>query len=147
MFLIYSFYKERRRKRKKKTLICCSIYLCTHWFFFLSIFYWLCYYSFPNFFLPFIPPLPCTTPTLQHYPSPPLSSFPWVVHISSLASLFLILFLTSPPVYFMPTNYASYSLYLPSPILSLPLTTDNPPHDLHFSGSVPVLAVCLVFVF
>ena len=45
----------------------------------------------------------------------PTSSIPplylWVVHISSLASLFPILFLTSP--YFMPTSYASYSLYLP----------------------------------
>ena len=47
----------------------------------------------------------------------PLSSCPWVMHISSLASPFPILFLTSP--YFVPTNYASYSLYLfpnsPSP--------------------------------
>ena len=45
-------------------------------------------------------------------------------------------------------------LYLPfmllilcifSPIL--PLTSDNPPCDLHFCDSVPVLVVCLLFVF
>ena len=47
-------------------------------------------------------PLPC----MPHPPEfHPLSSCPWVVHISSLASLLLILFLISP--YFMPTNYAS----------------------------------------
>ena len=39
----------------------------------------------------------------------PLSSCPWVVHISSLASPFSILFLT-PPAYFVPTSYASYSI-------------------------------------
>ena len=33
----------------------------------------------------------------------------------------------------------------PIPILSLP--TDNPPCDLQFCDSVPVLAVCLVWVF
>ena len=55
---------------------------------------------------PFIPLHPA-------HPLPPafpyLSSCPWVVHISSLASPIPILFLTSP--YFVPTNYASYSLY------------------------------------
>ena len=39
----------------------------------------------------------------------PFSSCPWVVHISSLASPFPILFLPSP-VYFIPTICASYSL-------------------------------------
>ena len=63
-----------------------------------------------HFFLPFIPLHPAA-----HLPPafpPPLSLCPQVVaHINSLASLFLILFLT-PPVYFEPTIYASYSLYL-----------------------------------
>ena len=59
---------------------------------FLSIFYWLCYYSFPNF-SPFIHPPPST-----HLHPPaflPLSSCPWVVHTSSLDYLFSIPFLTS----------------------------------------------------
>ena len=48
----------------------------------------------------------------------------------------------------MPTNYASYSLYVP-PILPLappapPPPADNPSFDLHFCDSVPVLVVCLV---
>ena len=52
----------------------------------------------------------------------PFSSCPWVIHISSLASTFPILFLPSP-VYFLPTIYATYSLYLsplsppPTPLL------------------------------
>ena len=41
----------------------------------------------------------------------------------------------------MPTNYASYSLYLFRPFFPLPA---NPPCDLHFCASVPVLVVCLV---
>ena len=41
---------------------------------------------------------------------PPFSSCPWVMYISSLVSTFPILFLTSP--YFLPTIYATYSLYI-----------------------------------
>ena len=53
---------------------------------------------------------------------PPYSSCPWVILISSLASTFTTLFYP-PPVYFLPTNYATYSLYLsplsppPTPLL------------------------------
>ena len=61
--------------------------------FFKSIFYWLCYYICLIFFLSFITrcPAPSLPPALSH-----LSSRPWVVHISSLASTSPILFLTSP---------------------------------------------------
>ena len=67
-------------------------------------------------FSPFIPlhPVP---PSHPH--SPPLSSCPWVVHITSLASTVLILFLTCPPIYFVPIIYATYSLY-PSPYFPVP---------------------------
>ena len=78
-------------------------------------------------------PLP---PTL-----PPYSSCPWVILISSLASTFPTLFYP-PPVYFLPTIYVTYSLYLPPPPSHSPV--DNPPCDLHFCGSVPFLVVCLV---
>ena len=75
--------------------------------FFKNIFYWLCYYSLSHF-CPLYSPPPCTpVPPIS---APPLSSCPWVVHISSLASPFPILFLTFP--YFVPTIYASCSLYL-----------------------------------
>ena len=93
-----------------------------------------------HFFLPFIPhcPAPLLQPAFPH-----LSSCLWVIHISSLASPFPILFLTS--LYFVPTIYASYSLSLP-PIPPIPLPTDNPPCDLHFCDSVPVLVVCFHFL-
>ena len=87
---------------------------------------------------------PCTLPTLQHSPS--LSSCSWVVHISSLTSLFPILFLTSPCLFY--AYQLCFLLPVPfPPILPLLLPTENPPCDVHFSDSVPVLLVCLVFVF
>ena len=54
--------------------------------------------QFSYFFLPFIPLLPAPLPLPFSIPPPPpapLSSCPWVIHISSLASPFPILFLTS----------------------------------------------------
>ena len=90
-------------------------------------------------FLPFTPPHPAhpLPPTF-----PPYSSCPWVIHISSSASTFPILFLP-PPVYFLPTIYGTYSLYL-SPLSRSHSPIDNPPCDLLLYGSVPVLVVCLV---
>ena len=38
-------------------------------------------------------------------------------------------------------------LCLPCTFSPLPFPTENPPCDLHFSDSIPVLVVCLVFVF
>ena len=52
---------------------------------------------------PLCPPPPCTPVFPPAIPT--LSSCPWVVPISSLASAFPILFLTSP-VYFAHANYA-----------------------------------------
>ena len=106
--------------------------------FFISYFLFLKYISLilllqlSHFFHLFIPlhPAPTPPPAFPH-----LSSCPWVLHISSLASPFPTLFLTSP--YFVPTIYASYSLYL-YPIALIPLPTDNPPCDLHF---------CILFLF
>ena len=99
-----------------------------------------------HFFLLFSPFQPASPH--QYFPPPcpqqnHLSSCPWVVHTSLLASLFPILFLTSP--YFVPTIYASYSLYL-SPILSLPLPANNPPSDLHICDFVPVLVHLVWFL-
>ena len=49
-------------------------------------------------FSPYIPPVPCTS---QPSTIPPLSSCPWVVHISSLTSLFPMSFLTSPTILYL----------------------------------------------
>ena len=86
-------------------------------------------------------------PTPHSHPhSLPFSSCPKVVHISSLTSPFPILFLTSPCLF---CAYLLCFLFpVPFPlILSFPFPTGYPPCDAHFCDSVPVLVVCLVFVF
>ena len=90
-------------------------------------------------FPPFIPLCPAHTlpPSFPFF-----SSCPWVIHINSLASTFPMLFLTSP--YFLPTIYATYSLHLFPPLSPSHSPADNPPCDLHFCDSFPVLVVCLV---
>ena len=93
----------------------------------------------------FFPPLSPSAwyPPSLHHSSHPLSSCPWVVHISSLAFPFPILFLTSPCLFrtyqlcfLFPVNFRLFS--------SHPLPADNPPCDLHFCDSVAVLFICLV---
>ena len=103
---------------------------------FLSNFIDYANYSCP-ILCPLYPPLP-GTPIPSSVPS--LSSCPWVKQISSLASPFPILFLTSPCL------FCTYPLCFLFPVTSslFPLLADNPPCDLHFCDSVPVLVVCLV---
>ena len=120
-----------------------------HQNFYLFFFYFLKYFllimllQFSQFFLPRSPLHP-TSLTLQH--SPPLVH----VHGMYIYVLWVLCFLyhfLSLPVYFMPTNYVSSSLYLFPSIPPFPLPTEIPPCDVHFSDTVPVLVVCLVFVF
>ena len=47
----------------------------------------------------------------------------------------------------MPTNYAYSSLYISPSTPPSPLPTEIPPIDDYLSDSVPVVVVCLVFVF
>ena len=81
---------------------------------------------------------PLSPPSALHPPPSniaPLSSCPWVIHVSSLASLFPILFLTSPCLF-----YAYQLCFLfPVPFLPiLPLPTDNPPNIsmIHYNSQV-----------
>ena len=90
---------------------------------------------------PLCPPPPSSPYSFQqsHF----LSSCPWVMHISYLASPFPILFLTSPCL------FCTYQLcfLIPvtlSPISPFPLPTDNPPNDLYIYFSASVLLVFLV---
>ena len=93
-------------------------------------------------FSPLHPLLPCT---LHPSSIPPLSSCPWVVHISSLNSVSYAILDLSPSILcllimlLIPCTFNPYS--------SLPPPTENPPCNVNFSDSVPVLVVCLVFVF
>ena len=103
------------------------------------------------FYLPFMLHILCTfppfTPLRPAHPLPhtfpPFSSCPWVIHISSLASIFPILFLPSPCLF--STYQLCYLFSVPCPPLSAShFPVDNPSCDLHFCGSVPFLVVCLV---
>ena len=97
--------------------------------------------------VPFLSPLysppPCVLPPTC-IPPLPLSSCPWIIHTSSLASPFPILFLTSLCL------FCTYHLCFLFPVLILPFIllpptpTDDPQCDLHFCDSVSVLIVCLV---
>ena len=92
-------------------------------------------------FLPIPPPHPSQTPLPPTFP--PYSSCPWVIHITSLASTFPILFLPSPCL--SSTCHLCYLFSVPFPPVSPSHSpVDKPPCDLHFCGSVPVLVVCLV---
>ena len=94
-------------------------------------------------FPPFIP----LHPTHPFPPAfPPFSSCPWVIYTSSLAATFPILFLTSSCLF--STYHLCYLFSVPFPPFSpFHSPTDNPPCDLHFCDSVPVLVVCLGFFF
>ena len=89
-----------------------------------------------HFFLPFIPLRPAP-PLVPAFPC--LCSCPWDVHISSLASPFPILFLTSPCLF--STYHLCFLFSVPFlPFSPLPIPSDNP----HVYESVPALVVCLV---
>ena len=103
-----------------------------------NIFYWSWYYRysiFPRLF-------PSSLNTSSHPHSPSLVYvhgsyiFLWLLHFPYYSY--------PPPVYFIPIIYASYSLYLLPLFSPLHLPADNPPCDLHFCDSVPVVVVCLV---
>ena len=70
-------------------------------------------------FCPFILPLPCTP---QPSRIPPLASCPWVVHIGSLTSLFLIPFLTSSHIFY------AYQLCFLFPVPLYPYSFPPLPH-------------------
>ena len=90
-------------------------------------------------FSPLYSPPPCN-PLPPSFPN--LISCPWVVHISSLASPFPILFLSSTCLFC--SCHLCFLFPVPFPPFSL-LPTDNLPCDLHFCDSFPVLVVCLVY--
>ena len=93
-----------------------------------------------HFILLFIPLCPIP-PFLSSFPH--LSSCPWVIHRSSLASPFPILFSTSPCPFC--TYYLCFLFSVPFlPFSLLPLPADNPPRDLYFCEYIPVLVVCLL---
>ena len=94
--------------------------------------------------VPFLPPPSLLCPVLHH---PSHHSCPWVIHISSLASMFPILFLTSPWLFctyhlcfFFWYIYwlCCYSCPISTPSLNSILLTPSLPHSppiVHVHGS------------
>ena len=86
--------------------------------FFNITFYWLCYYNYPNY-----PPIahlhPAPSHSLRQSPHP--YSCPGVMHINSLATLFPMLYFTSPWL------FCNYLLVLPNPLTSSPISLKPPP--------------------
>ena len=70
---------------------------------------------------------PPFTPLRPAHPLPPavplFSSCPWVEHVSSLVSPFLILFLTTPSIFYLPFMLIPCIF---SPLSSTHSPTDNP---------------------
>ena len=96
-----------------------------------------------HFFPPLYSPPPCTQLPIS---IPPPQCIFMGIHLSSLASPFPILFLTSP--YLFCTYHLCFLFPVPvPPFVPLYLPTDNLPCDLHFCDSVPVRVVCLVSLF
>ena len=95
------------------------IKLCLSYLFFYSSFFKIYFIDYAITVVPIpthlFPSALHTLPT--HIPAPAFSSCSWVIHISSLASLFPILFLTSPCLFF--TYHVRYLFSVPC--LSLPL--------------------------
>ena len=103
------------------------------------------YIYFIDYAITVVPFPPHSTPSCTPPPShiPRYSSCPWVILVSSLASTFPTLFLPSPCLF--STYHLCYSFSVPFPHLSPSHSpADNPPCDLYFCGSGPVVVVCLV---
>ena len=100
--------------------------------FFYSASYFLIYfidYAITVPLFPLCPSLPSTPIPSRNLP---------IMHISSLASPFPILFLTFPCL------FCTYQLCFLFRVPFSPFPADNSPNDLHIYGSVSVLLVCLV---
>ena len=114
-----------------------------------NIFYFLLLLFFKIYFIAYAIGCPNLFPFLPLHPVPPftlaitaLSSCQWVMHVSSLATPFPLLILTSSCLYLPICSFNPYafSLFCPSPLL-----TDNPANDCHIYDSVSVLFVCFVY--
>ena len=87
--------------------------------------------------------LPHPAPPASHKQSPHLCSCPWVMHISSLATPFLILYFTSPWL------FCNYLFILLNPLTSSPIPLHSlliwqPSNCSPYRDFVSVVLVCLV---
>ena len=92
-----------------------------------------------HLFSPLNPPLLCAPPPTST-PPPQFMSMGYTYKFCGFSISYAILnfplFCAYQLCFLFPVPFPPFSL--------LPLPTDNPPCDLHFSTSVPVLVICLV---
>ena len=111
-----------------------------------SYFYSLKYFLFIMLLVfPVFSPLSLVSPNPPTFP-PQFMSIGSTHKFFEFSVFYTIFFYLSPSI-FIPTHHASSSFYLFPPNPPFPLPTELPLCDVHFSDSVPVLVVCLVFVF
>ena len=135
MYLFYQHLEQCLR---------CSRHVGTQsflFFIFLSIYLLIMLLQLSHLFFlfGFLCPMPTFPPAFPLH----LSSCPWVMRVSSLASSFPIPVLTSPCI------FCSYQLcfLIPTPFPPFSFPADNLPNDPQTYDSVPVLVVYLIFVF
>ena len=111
------------------------------------LFFFLYFIDYAITVVPF-PPFPQLHPAHPLPPTfPSYSSCPWVIHISSLASTFPIYTIITLPLSIFHLSFMLLILCTFPSLSPSHSPVDNPPFDLHFCGSVPVLVVCLVHFF
>ena len=94
-------------------------------------------------FSPFIPTLPCS-PQPSSLPPHLVHVHGLYMYVSTLTSVSYTILNLFPSILCLPIMFLIPCTFPFSP--PLPLPTENPPCDVYFSDSVPVLVVCLVFV-
>ena len=105
---LFIFFFRVRKREKRETPICCLHSLA------MSFLKKIFFIDYVITVVPVFSPLPPSAQYPHSFQQSPLSSCPWVVYISSLASPFPILFLTSP----LSILYLPFMLLSPWPFSS-----------------------------
>ena len=133
-FLYLTYIYSAQRERSSDSSSSLFYRLCKHWNKFLIISL-ICFIDYAITVVPFPPPFSLCPAHSLPPTFPPFSSCPWVIHISSLASPFPILFLPSPCL------FSTYHLCY---LFSVPFPPSPPPTPLLITLHVISISVILI---